>query len=446
MTNYTFNSKESRKADKSEINKKKEKLLNFIIKRDQGRINRLKKGLEKIEKYAEQVKDWAINSAIAEYGYQKDMIEKDFSIKEHDIKEAAKKIDEILSNFGSGEEEKRIIQEAMEKTNYINELALKQKEVEKQRRLQKLEDDFNKSLEEAEEKYNSFISKYRTIFRQRIENLERDLQTKLNIIKSADEITINMMYNNLYQKDSINTNKINEYKDWIILSVLVGGLSIAIYNDYSDKKNIIDQQKKEANVTISVPRMNTYEQLISSGPIISPNEGINSKLQELNNNIIEISTTSLKNVKINKSTSKKEISKSKTKENKSKMGQKVINLNKNNMNSKLEKMISILENDRDKLIYDGFPLLRRTTNGMLKSVLKEVKAKIEAGNLTEQQKKELLRFFRLVKKYIDNENKYITYEDLREAINTIKDGKYSVKSLTEANESLTHSLKWKGII
>jgi len=104
-------------------------------------------------------------------------------------------------------------------------------------------------------------------------------------------------------------------------------------------------------------------------------------------------------------------------------------------------MIVILKDKKSKLMYDGIPLLQASTKSKLNKLLKEVDAKSKSNELLEAQKKELLRFFRLVDKYIKNESKFQMYTDLSNAIEEIRDGKYSTNSIIRANKIMNDALK-----
>jgi len=461
MANNTFNSGQGQKAEKSDVEKKIEKmresLVNYVSERDNLRISRLKNGLEKVKSYAEQVKEEKINSAAVDYEYGKSRIEKGLSVNEQAIKEASQTIAEAISKIGAGEQESKIIKEAMEKTNYINELASKQKEAEKQKKLKELEERYNEAVAKAENEYDSFISKYTTIFKEKINQIDKDSQTKLNIIKSADERIVNDMFDKLTGRKQVDSNsklktivsKYKKYKDWVLLTVLSVSFSFAVYNDHLDSIKVKSQQKKETTITMSVPSSSTENQLVvpstssitqsSITQVIKSTSAVENKNQIKKNQVIKPTA------KINKHNEKVE-TKVKTKEKKQdnrkqeakKHSSAVV---KSDLDTKLEKMIVILKDKKSKLMYDGIPLLQASTKSKLNKLLKEVDAKAKSNELLEAQKKELLRFFRLVDNYIKNESKFQMYTDLSNAIEEIRDGKYSTNSIIRANKIMNDALK-----
>jgi len=451
MANNTFNSGQGQKAEKSDVEKERESLVKYISKRDNLRISRLKNGLEKVKSYAEQVKEEKINSAAVDYEYGKSRIEKDLSVNEQAIKEASQTIAEAISKIGAGQQESKIIKEAMEKTNYINELASKQKEAEKQKKLKELEERYNEAVAKAENEYDSFISKYTTIFKHRINQIDKDSQTKLNIIKSADERIVNDMFDKLTGRKTVDSNSkskrtINRYKDWVLLTVLAGSFSLAVYFDSIKVKG---QQKKETTITISVPSSSTENQLVipstSSITQSSITQVIKSTSAVVNKNQIKKNQVIKPTVKINKHNEKVE-TKVKTKEKKQdtlkqKPKKHSLSVVKSDLDTKLEKMIVILKDKKSKLMYDGIPLLQASTKSKLNKLLKEVDAKSKSNELLEAQKKELLRFFRSVDKYIKNESKFQMYTDLSNAIEEIRDGKYSTNSIIRANKIMNDALE-----
>jgi hypothetical protein len=456
MATNTFNFGQGQKAKKIDVEKKRESLINYVSKRYNLRISRLKNGLEKVKSYAEQVKEEKINSVAVDYEYEKSKIEKDLSVNEQAIKEASQKIADAISKIGADEKEGKIIKEAIEKTNYINELASKQKEAEKQKKLKELEERYNEAVAKAEKEYNSFISKYTTIFKERINQIEKDSQTKLNIIRSADERIVNDMFDKLTGRKTFDSNnkfkalvsKYKKYKDWVLLTVLAGSFSLAIYNDRFDSIKIKSQQKKETTIKISVLPSSTENQLVvpsTSSIVHSPiNQVIKSTSAVENKNQIKKNQVIKSTAKINKNNEKVE-TKVKTKEKKQdkpkQEAKKHSAVVKSDLDAKLEKMIVILKDKKSKLMYDGIPLLQSSTKNKLNKLLKEVDAKLKSNELLNEQKEELLRFFRSVDKYIKNEDKFQMYTDLRNAIEEIRDGKYSTNSIIRANKIMGKALE-----
>jgi hypothetical protein len=453
MANNTFNYGQGQKAKKSDVEKKRESLINYISKRDNLRISRLKNGLEKVKRYAEQVKEKKINSAAVDYEYEKSKIENDLSINEQAIKEASQKIADAISKIDADEKESKIIKEAMEKTNYINELASKQNELEKQKKLKKLEERYNEAVAKAEKEYDSFISKYTTIFKERINQIDKDSQTKLNIIRSADERIVNDMFDKLTGRKTFDSNSklktiVSKYKDWLILAFLTGSFSLAIYNDHLNSIKIKSQQKKERTIAISVPHSSTENQRVvssTSSIVQSPiNQVIKSTSTVENNNQIKKNQIIKPTAKINKHNEKvetKEKTKEKKQDNRKQEAKRHSGVVKSDLDVKLEKMIVILSDKKSKLMYDGIPLLQASTKSKLKKLLREVDAKLKSNELLEAQKKELLRFFRLVDNYIKNESKFQMYTDLRNAIEEIIYGNYSLQSTIRANEIMNKALE-----
>ncbi len=458
------NGSSGKKADQqnnvqSGADEKRKTLQQNVMNEFKPKIDLLKSGKEKVQKYAEKEKEAKVNSAVAEYESTIKSIEEKYSKEKNEPKEnEIKKILESVETLSLSEEEKKKITEALD-ISFEDVIANKKAEKSKKQKDVEL-DSANKKLEEAkrnaEEWYNSFVNRYDSIFEDRIKKSESQIEKLVNGINSADPITLETMYansdkckqnetkkegNDVIEKekeakteknstkgtveftasepnktknDSIR-NDLAKLVGLIVIPVVGIGGALLLHNinkDVQNKNSAIEHKTMQSNSkvienknsTIYIETLPISTQTIAAGENMKMEVKPSSSTQNIEGK--QIKATPDHKVVASTSTIKVIPPSPQDKKIESKVKNKVKDIivkkkEEKRIESPFQRAIENLKNKAEKLGYDGIPVFKGSSKSHILSFIEEIEKMNKEGKLSTKQKTGLETLLHRIGKSLD---------------------------------------------
>lgn len=486
----------SQSQNDASLEEKRVFLREKIIAEVMPKINLLEKGKERVMNYSEQKRGEMLKSAFSAYtNKEREINERYKKIYEEITNDKWKKkaIDKLISSLLDIQLTKEEIEQMREALTINSDDILKAKreeiDVERIKELKNAEEEFNKAKNEADKWYKEFVSKYNSIFDERIKEHKRSGIKLIKEINIADEEKINMMFNTAYNsatnnmvkeeiKEDIQKNVNDDQKTAddqnpeIFVPFFFQHQSVGkvLYEEIKKGAENIKKKMQEKGLNLkSVAQLSTAGSILAIGSIalflrcgpISKETRISlinhqpkSEIQVSTSSKIEISTSTVIVDKNSTLIAQKVSNNSQVVKNDSKKKSDLKNNSKINLDPAMKRLayrmqlLSLIDKDKNKLEkckgIDNLVinLFGDGTKEIANKFFEDLEQKIKDDKLSTKQLREIDALLKQINNLLTlkiNSGRKMTIYSLRE-LEKIMENNYSVKSIKEVKNAVTSDI------